>query len=143
MKSSTVLAFDYGLTQIGVAVGTTMLASANPLSIVKAKDGTPNWQVIEKLIKEWQPAQLIVGLPLNMDGSEADMSKRARKFAQRLHGRFGLTVELHDERLSSREARSLIADGEWAGKPLAHDKIDALAATVILESWLQYHHKSR
>lgn len=91
------------------------------------------------LLEEWRPDLLVVGLPLNMDGSESDMSARARKFANRLHGRFGLPVELFDERLSSFEAKTLVnSELPEAGKAFKKPAtVDALAAALILESWLK------
>ncbi len=135
------LGFDYGSRQIGVAVGETATANARPLCIMAAKAGQPDWQQVAVLLKEWEPDYLVVGLPLNMDDTESDMAQAARKFAGRLHGRFGCRVEMHDERLSSSEARSLLRDntasrgsrlehkGQSTGKRVAHNKIDALAAT--------------
>lgn len=132
--SRTVLAFDFGTQSIGVSAGESSLQIANELKPLKARDGIPDWQQIEALIDEWQPERLLVGLPLNMDGSEQEMTRRARKFAQRLHGRFRLQVELVDERLSTREAKELVFErghrGNFANKP-----IDSIAARLILESW--------
>ena len=129
------MAFDFGLRQIGVAVGQTLTKSANPVAILQAKEGKPDWSHIEKLVKEWQPNLLLVGLPLNMDGTTSEMSDRAKKFANRLHGRLGLPIELVDERLSSFEARQQLAAQD---KKFAHDKIDNIAATLILASWLEH-----
>ena len=84
----TVIAFDYGLRQIGVAHGQTLTCSAEGISIIKASDGVPNWDQVEKLLQEWRPNLLLVGLPINMDGSESELSRLARKFARRLHGTF-------------------------------------------------------
>ena len=132
--SQTLLAFDFGTQSIGVSAGEASVQIANELKPLKAKDGIPDWQHIEALIREWQPERLLVGLPLNMDGSEQEMTRRARKFAQRLHGRFRLPVELVDERLSTREAKELAFErghrGNFADKP-----IDSIAARLILESW--------
>ena len=129
------LAFDYGLKHIGVATGQSVTATATPLSILPAKDGTPDWGEIEKLLKEWQPDVVVVGLPLNMDDSESEMSARARKFAARIHGRFGVKVELVDERLSSFEAK--IEDrGMETGEASRDKTIDAVAASLILQSWM-------
>ena len=128
-----VLAFDFGTQRIGVAVGQSITQTAAPLPALKAKDGIPNWDHITTLIAEWQPQQLLVGLPLNMDGSESDMSARAKKFANRLHGRFGLPVQLWDERLSSFEARGeMLARGKDNFKD---GKVDSLSARLILEGW--------
>lgn len=128
----TVLAFDYGLKQIGVAVGQTLTGSATPAAVLKARDGMPNWDEVEKLIKNWQPDLLLVGLPLNMDGSESDFCPRARRFARRLHGRFAIKTLMADERLSTREAKSRDGYRESYRKT----PIDNLAAQIILESWL-------
>lgn len=132
----TVLGFDFGLKRIGVAVGNALLGSATPLTVLPAHDGAPDWSRIHALREEWQPDRLLVGLPLNMDGSESDLSARARRFANRLNGRLGLPVELVDERLTSFAARGeLLAGGQRRGKP----PLDALAASLIVESWLNQH----
>jgi putative Holliday junction resolvase len=129
-----VLAFDFGLARIGVAVGQSITGTANPLPTLAAKDGTPDWQKVAALVKEWQPEKLIVGEPFNMDDTDQTITKRARKFANRLHGRFGLPVELNDERLSSAAARDEIFDFGGYQK-LKKTQIDSIAAALILESW--------
>ncbi|HBT7181679.1 TPA: Holliday junction resolvase RuvX, partial [Klebsiella pneumoniae] len=88
--SGTFLGFDFGTKSIGVAVGQRITATARPLPALKAQDGKPDWNVIEKLLKEWQPEAVIVGLPLNMDGTEQPLTARARNFANKIHGRFGV-----------------------------------------------------
>ncbi|MFV8818828.1 Holliday junction resolvase RuvX [Haliea sp. E17] len=132
---STILCFDYGLRQIGVAVGNTLLGTSTALPILRARDGVPNWEEVAALVAEWQPALLVVGEPLNMDGSDSELAQRARRFAGRLHGRLGLQVSLFDERLSSREAKSLAREqghrGDYRRAP-----VDSVAAALILESWL-------
>ena len=122
----TFLAFDFGLRQIGVATGQTVTSTATPLGIVDARAGTPQWSQIAKLIEEWQPDALVVGLPLNMDDSESDMSRLARNFAEELERRFDVAVHLTDERLSSREAEAR------GGARADHD----LAAKIIAETFL-------
>ncbi|WP_112149901.1 Holliday junction resolvase RuvX, partial [Lonsdalea populi] len=123
---------------IGVAIGQDLTRTARPLQAFKAQDGTPDWQKVEKLLREWQPELVIVGLPLNMDGTEQPLTARARKFSQRLHGRFGVAVELHDERLSTVEARSgLFAQGGF--RALDKGSVDSASAVVILESWFEQH----
>lgn len=129
----TLLAFDYGTRQIGVAIGQTLTNSARPLKILKARDGVPNWSNIEDLLKEWQPEKLLVGLPLNMDGTESEFCVRARKFARRLHGRFELPVEMMDERLSTFEAKQQTAYRQ----SYKNNPIDDTAACLILESWMR------
>lgn len=134
--SRTLLGFDYGTKSIGVAIGQEITASARPLLALKANDGIPNWEQIGALIQEWQPALLIIGLPLNMDGTEQDISRRARKFANRLHGRFGVPVELQDERLTTTDARARLFEA-GGYKALGKDAVDAVSAQLILESWME------
>lgn len=102
--SGTLLAFDFGTRSIGVAIGQRITGTARPLAAIKAQDGTPDWNIIGRLLKEWQPESVIVGLPLNMDGTEQPLTARARNFANKIHGRFGVAITLHDERLSTVEA---------------------------------------
>ena len=127
-NSGVIMGFDYGTRKIGVAVGQLITKTANPIAIISARDGIPNWSEIEKLIVEWQPSQVVVGLPLNMDQSESEMSGRALKFARRLTGRFNIPHDTIDERLTSREARELSG---------SQQEIDDIAAKIILESWLK------
>jgi len=137
---SQVLAFDFGLARIGVAVGQTVTSTAAPLATLKAKDGIPDWQIVGKVIQEWQPKQLIIGEPFNMDSTEQEITKKARKFANRLHGRFGLPFEMFDERLTSAAAREEIF--EYGGyKKLKKTEIDSIAAALILESWFANTYK--
>lgn len=132
----TILAFDFGLRQIGVAVGNTTLQSTQALTVVSARNGKPDWQAIEKILRDWQPDLLVVGDPLNMDGSTGEMSERAQKFARRLHGRFGTAIEMADERLSSFEAKQSMREqghrGDYKDKP-----IDSYAAELILQTWFR------
>lgn len=130
------LAFDYGTRQIGVAVGQTLTGSAEPLVNLRARDGIPDWEQIGKLIKEWKPDILIVGLPLNMDGSESEMSVRASKFARRLEGRFQLPAQCVDERLSTFEAKQQLRDQHRTPGSYRENPVDSLAAALLLETWL-------
>ena len=135
----TILAFDYGTSFIGVAVGQSITGTATPLPALKARDGIPDWNHIQTLIEEWKPQRLIVGLPLNMDDSESELSARARKFANRLQGRFNLPFEMWDERLSSFEARGELLEQNRKNKNAAQGfrerGVDSLSARLILESW--------
>jgi putative Holliday junction resolvase len=97
----TILAFDFGIKRIGVAIGNTMLRQAEPLKVIKAEDNATRFNDIQKLLDEWTPARLVVGLPMHPDGNEHEMTARARRFANQLNGRFNLPVELVDERYSS------------------------------------------
>ncbi|EOS95903.1 Holliday junction resolvase RuvX [Erwinia tracheiphila] len=136
MSHMTLLAFDFGTKSIGIAVGQQLTGTARPLAAIKAQDGTPDWNKIGALLKEWQPCRVVVGLPLNMDGTEQQLTARARKFANRLHGRFGVQVDLHDERLSTVEARAdLFSRGGF--RALNKGSVDSLSAVIILESWFE------
>lgn len=137
-KVEVILGFDYGLSQIGVATAQTVTNTASALRILSAKSGIPDWNELAALMTEWQPTRLVVGLPLNMDGSESEMSGRARKFANRLHGRFGLPVELMDERLSSFSIKQSIreAGDNKKSKKTPINKVDAEVAALILQGWL-------
>lgn len=133
----SVLGFDFGKKFIGIAIGQELTGSASPLGSVKANDGIPNWDNIEKYLKEWLPDYLVVGLPLNMDGTEQPLTKAAKKFGNRLHGRFGLPVEFQDERLTTADAKErLFAQGGY--KNLTKDNVDALSASLIIESYFEH-----
>ena len=135
------MAFDYGTRQIGVAVGQTLTGSAEPLTNLRARDGVPDWEQVAKLIREWEPNVLVVGLPLNMDGSASDMSERAARFARRLNGRFQLPVETVDERLSTFEAKQHLKDQGRTPSSYREDPVDSLAAALLLQTWLSSQSK--
>jgi putative Holliday junction resolvase len=124
---STVLAFDFGLRNIGVATGQVVTRTATELATLRARDGVPDWQAIAALIDEWRPDVLLVGLPLNMDDTKSAMAERAERFATQLQRRFERTVELVDERLTSFEARGLSRD--------LHAQ-HAIAARLIAQTYL-------
>ena len=130
------LAFDFGLKQIGVAVGNVALGTSEPLAILRAREGQPDWDAVARLLDEWRPAQLLVGDPLNMDGSVSELAQRARRFARRLEGRFGLPVALVDERLSSFEVKQQQREAGHAGD-YRKRPVDSLAAQLILQDWLR------
>lgn len=132
-----ILAFDYGTRRIGVAVGNELLRSARELAPLTARDGIPDWHKVEQLLKDWQPDLLVVGLPLNMDGSESDMSKRARKFGNRLHGRYGKPCVMVDERGSTREAKLIAREAGHRGN-YREESVDGIAAVLILEGWFAH-----
>lgn len=132
----TVIGFDFGKKYIGVAVGQEITGSASPLGSIKANDGIPDWDSINNYLKEWQPDLIVVGLPLNMDGSEQQLTKDARKFGNRVAGRFGLKVEFQDERLTTADAKEqLFSRGGY--KNLKKDNIDAESARLIIESFFE------
>lgn len=119
-----VLGFDFGIKRIGIAMGNTLTGQAQPLRVVSAIDNATRFQIIGDLIAQWQPARLIVGEPRHPDGAEHDMTLRSRRFANQLHGRFNLPVELVDERYSS----AVIASKRG-------DVIDDKAAAIILQQY--------
>jgi putative Holliday junction resolvase len=129
MAVRLLLGFDYGTKQIGVAVGQVITGQARELCTLKAQNGVPDWSQVEALIKEWKPDAIVVGLPLNMDGSPSEMSERAEKFARRLNGRYNLPVHTHDERLTTFEAKG---EGSYRDNP-----VDAIAAALLLQGWLE------
>lgn len=133
--TNTVLAFDFGMRNIGVAIGQIQRQSTEELAVLTAKDGIPNWSSIKKLIEEWQPQQLVVGLPLNMDGSDGDFLPHSRKFGNRLHEKFQLPVAFADERLSSFEAKQEVSERDKKFH-YKNNPVDSIAARLILESWM-------
>lgn len=132
--NGTVLAFDFGEKRIGVAVGESLVKTANPLTTIDTELTEVRFTEIAKLLKEWQPKLLIVGLPTYLDGTEHTITKLAKKFAQRLEGRFNLPVMMIDERLSSAEASQHLSEAGVKGRE-QKALIDAVAAQVILQSY--------
>jgi putative Holliday junction resolvase len=131
----SVLGFDFGTKKSGVATGQRITATAAPLAPLAMRDGIPDWLVIEKLINEWRPQLLLVGLPLNMDDTESELSHLARKFGRRLHHRFNLPVLMVDERLTSRAAKELLIDISQRRKGKL-PSLDSTAAVLMVEGWL-------
>lgn len=132
----TVLAFDFGEKRIGVATGETLLASAHPLTVIHAESNDARFAAIGKLIAEWQPERLVVGLPTHADGTPHEMTRLATKFAERLQKRFNLPVAMADERLSSLDAEARLREtgrNAKSAKPL----LDAVAAQLILQTWFE------
>jgi len=125
-QPETVLAIDFGLKRMGVAAGQSVTGTASPITAVTASNGAPDWAELDRLISEWRPDHLVVGLPLNMDGTESEMSQCARRFAKRLRKRYSMPVDLTDERLTTIEAKS--------ASPTKDNH--AVAARLIAETWL-------
>ncbi|PKG58305.1 Holliday junction resolvase RuvX [Shewanella sp. Choline-02u-19] len=139
MSYQSVLGFDYGTKSIGIAIGQEITASARPLMSIKAVDGIPKWEEIGKIITEWQPDLIVVGLPLNMDGTEQEITLRAKKFGNRLNGRFGIKVVTQDERLTTADAKARLF--EMGGyKALTKGQVDAMSAVLIIESYFENQH---
>ena len=139
-KEQTLLGFDFGTKRIGVAVGQTVTQRARALTILEAREGVPSWDAIQKLIKNWQPDALIVGVPLNMDGTPQPMTEAAKVFSEELKKRFHLPLYEMDERLSTKAAREHIFN-EGGYKALQDGQIDSVAAQFILQNWLDEYSK--
>lgn len=129
-----VIAFDFGIKKIGVAVGENITKRGKALNILTVKNGHPNWSIIKNLLKYWEPKLIIVGLPLNINGTKQEITKKSEKFADLLKYKFNILVEMHDERLTTVEARSIIFN-KGGFKALQTEKIHSFAAVIILESW--------
>lgn len=135
----TVLGFDFGLRQIGVAVLSAPMNFSTPLCVLRSRDEKPDWPALEAIIKEWQPKLCVIGLPLNMDGTAGALDSRVQRFARQLEGRFGkqygFSTALHDERLSSHEAKEMMHE-QGSGRDFIRNPADSLAAKVILDRWV-------
>jgi len=129
-----VLAFDFGLKRIGVAVGEPLLRQARALTVIEAERNEARFAAIARLVEEWQPERLVVGLPLSLDGTEHEMTARCRRFANQLRGRFGLPVALSDERLTSATADAELREAGVGWKE-RKSRVDALAAQHILQDY--------
>ena len=132
----TTLAFDFGEARIGVAEGDAEVGTAHPLATVTGEGNEAKFAAIAKLVAEWQPRQLVVGLPAHTDGSEHELTRLCRKFGRRLHGRFGLPVYWVDERLSSLYAESLLAEAQVFGRK-QKAVLDQVAAQAILQGFFE------
>lgn len=135
MNTPTYLGFDYGTKHLGIAVGGSASGRAEALATISVHQGIPDWPPLDRLIDEWRPAALIVGLPLNMDDSENAMTRAARKFGHRLQGRYNLPVHLVDERLTSVDAKNTLVESRVPWKQ-RKARVDRLAAQNILQAYL-------
>lgn len=133
----TILGFDFGTRRIGVAIGQEITATARALVTLSNNQGQPDWERISRLVEEWQPALLVVGMPTSMDGQPHPLEQTVKDFGDQLKQRYNLPVEWIDEKLSSVEAEEILAQSDMA-KQRRQDKaeIDKLAAQIILQSWL-------
>lgn len=137
MQNDVVLAFDFGFSKIGVAVGNKVTLSVSPLGQIAARQGEPNWQAVDKLLADWGPSALVVGIPQTLDGKKQYTTKPARAFCKTLGERTGLPVYPVDERLTTVEARSQLFEAGGYRK-LKKTSVDSIAACLILEQWLAY-----
>lgn len=129
-----VMGFDFGTSRIGIAYGQSLTGTASALQPITARDGIPDWEALGRIIAEWQPQALVVGIPLNMDGSISDMAHRARKFANRMNERYQLPCFIIDERLTSVEAKRIHLEA-GGGSNFKKESVDGIAAQLILEDW--------
>lgn len=133
-RGQAVLAFDFGEKRIGVAFGQTISRTAEPVTILKVDNGRIDWEGISQIISEWQPEQLVVGMPTNYEGEEFGLAPRVQRFCRQLEGRYHLPVSSINENLSSVEARQRLED---QGKKVMQTGLDAVAAQAILETWFE------
>lgn len=134
---TSLLAFDFGLRRIGVAVGQSVTSSASPLGVVANTDGGPDFDAIGRLVADWRPSRIVVGMPLAADGSPGEMQTHVDAFANEL-GRYGVRIDLVDERFSSLEAEAALKKARAAGNRgrIRKEDIDAAAAVLIAERFL-------
>lgn len=130
------LGFDFGYTRIGVAVGQQITIQAQPLQTVQANQGIPNWPIIDKILQQWSPEELIVGLPTKTDGSAQYTTKAAKKFSIQLQQRYTIPVNLVDERFTTVAAREIVFN-TGGYRSLKKKSIDSIAACIILEHWMR------
>ncbi|MEH6456631.1 MAG: Holliday junction resolvase RuvX [Cocleimonas sp.] len=136
---SVVIAFDFGLKRTGVAVGNTVIGSATPECTLSSKDEQPDWDGISKLFKEWQPSQIVVGMPIELDGSENPLKKRIDRFCNQIEGRYNVSVDQENEQFTSIEAAQRLKQLRQSGRKqkVSKDEVDKIAAAIILENWMK------
>lgn len=139
---TTLIGFDYGANRTGVAIANTITGLATPECVLYSKNGQPDWQGIQKLIELWRPKHLIVGMPRKLDGSDSSMKEAILTFKQQLEAKTKLPVSLADEQLTSLEAEQRLKNARQAGRKrkIRKEEIDQIAATIILENWMQENH---
>ena len=135
-KAGVIVAFDFGLKHIGMAVGQEITNTAQTFYSLKAESGEPNWDELDIIVRDWQPKLFVVGNPINMDGSDSDMKEKSDKFSNLIRQRYNIPVELMDERLSTREARERMKfdSGHFVD---ASADTHQISAQIILESWFR------
>tara|TARA_Y100000741_G_scaffold306129_1_gene248501 strand:- start:716 stop:1114 length:399 start_codon:yes stop_codon:yes gene_type:complete len=129
-----IIAFDYGTKKIGVAVGQTETYTSSPLHIILNKDDKVNWSEISILLNEWKPELIIIGKPLNMDGSDSEIMKQVEKFYQKLKNTYDINLEYIDERLTTFEAKQILEDTDI-------NQVDANAAKILIDNWFEINDK--
>ncbi len=136
---STVLCFDFGLVRTGIAIGNTITLTATPECTLHSKNNKPDWEAISGLITLWKPSQLVVGLPLNLDGSDTDATTAVRRFCNQLMGRYNLPLAQENEQYSSIEAAQRLKETRQRGrkKKVSKEDVDQVAAAIILENYFR------
>lgn len=134
-ESSVIMAFDYGLRNIGIAIGQNITKSASTFYAIKAKEGEPDWIKLDSIVKEWEPALFIVGDPFNMDGTRSEFQKRISQFSSELNNRYKIRLHMMDERLTTKEAKERIKT-EASGLQESANK-HSISAQIILEDWFR------
>jgi len=136
---ATIIAFDFGLKRTGVAVGNTLTGSASPICTLQSRNEQPDWQGISRLFDEWKPERLVVGMPTELDGSESPLTKRINRFCNQLNGRYNLPVDQENEQFTSIEAAARLKQLRQSGrkKKVMKEEVDKIAASIILENWMQ------
>ncbi len=136
---SVVIAFDFGLKRTGVAVGNTVIGSATPECTLISKDELPDWNAITKLFEEWKPAQIVVGMPIELDGGENPLKKRIDRFCNQIQGRYNIAVDQENEQFTSIEAAQRLKQLRQSGRKqkITKDEVDKIAASIILENWMR------
>ena len=134
-ESGVVMAFDYGLRNIGIAIGQSMTKRASTFYAIKAKEGEPDWIKLDSIVKEWEPALFIVGDPFNMDGTKSEFQKRISRFSSELKSRYQIRLHMMDERLTTKEAKERIKT-ESSGLIESANK-HSVSAQIILEDWFR------
>ena len=134
-ESSVIMAFDYGLRNIGIAIGQNITKSASTFYAIKAKEGEPDWTKLDSIVKEWEPALFIVGDPFNMDGTKSEFQKRICQFSTKLKNRYKIRLHMMDERLTTKEAKERIkAESSWLKES---SNKHSVSAQIILEDWFR------
>ena len=134
-ESGVVMAFDYGLRNIGIAIGQNITKSASTFYAIKAKEGVPDWVKLDSIIEEWEPGLIIVGDPFNMDGTKSEFQKKIAKFSTELIKRYEIELQMIDERLTTKEAKERIQDKPDGIKDSANKH--SISAQIILEDWFR------
>ena len=134
-EPGVVMAFDYGLRNIGIAIGQNITKSASTFYVIKAKEGEPDWIKLDSIVKEWEPALFIVGDPFNMDGTKSEFQKRISQFSSELNNRYKIRLHMMDERLTTKEAKERIKT-ESSGLRESANK-HSISAQIILEDWFR------